>query len=69
MEPNDDKLCPAGTKSVSYTVSNVYKNMSGSWECQHDKSKTKIIHHLEVYGKQNIKCMVYYYFDLIKTKV
>ena len=65
MEPNDNKLCPAGTKSVFYTVSNVYENMSGSWECRHDKSKTKIIHHLEVYAK----CMVYCYFELIKTKV
>ena len=54
QEPNDDQLCPDGTKSVSYTVSNVIKNMSGNWVCEHYDGDPSITYHLDVYGKQNI---------------
>ena len=51
VDPNTNKLCPAGTKSVSYTVSNVRANMWGNWVCEHYNGSPSITHHMEVYGK------------------
>ena len=51
VDPNANKLCPAGTKSVSYTVSNVTANMTGNWVCKHYDGSSSFAHHLKVYGK------------------
>ena len=61
----DDDLCPAGTKSITYTVSNVKENMTGKWTCEHYPSEASISQYLKVYGKLFIK--IFFPLFLIKN--
>ena len=48
--PDVNDLCPEGTYSVSYTVSDVPLDMSGQWVC--DLSGNQDVMELLVYGKK-----------------